>query len=73
VLDVAEAALPAPEPLPVAGAIVRLSHVFRHPVTVVEVLAMSDIGADCRVDGVVDVGDDVVGGVDGWVVGSGGR
>jgi hypothetical protein len=45
-LAVAEAALPAPEPLPVAGAIVRLSQVFRHPVTVVEVLAMSDIGAD---------------------------
>jgi hypothetical protein len=46
VLDVGEAALPAPEPLPVAGAIVRLSHVFRHPVRVVDVLAMSELGAD---------------------------
>ena len=71
------AALPAPDPLPVAGAIVRLSHVFRQPVTVVAVLAMSDIGDGGRVAGVCGLG--VVGGGDvglgfcGSVVGSGGR
>jgi hypothetical protein len=82
--ETGEAALPDPEPLPLAGAIVRLSHVFRQPVTVVAVLAMSDIGDDSRVAGVWLVGLGVVGlgvvggglvglGVVGSVVGSGGR
>jgi hypothetical protein len=53
-----EAALPAPEPAPAAGAIVRLSHVFRQPVTVVAVFAMSLAGEALRVAG-------------GWLVGLG--
>ena len=67
-----------------AGAIVRLSHVFRQPVTVVAVLAMSAIGDGARVAGACVVGLGVVGlevvggglvglGEVGSVVGSGGR
>jgi hypothetical protein len=67
-----DAALPAPEPAPVAGAIVRLSHVLRQPVTVVDVRAMSDEGELWRVAGAVGDGEDGVG-VCGSVVGSGGR
>jgi hypothetical protein len=51
-----DAALPAPDPAPVAGAIVRLSHVFRQPVTVVADFAISLAGDVLRVAGGWEVG-----------------
>jgi hypothetical protein len=54
--DAVDAALPAPDPAPVAGAMVRLSHVFRQPVTVVAVFAMSLAAEVLRVAGGCEVG-----------------